>query len=352
MIRSIWRIYIRELLDHAEVSDADIYLHQLIDKWPNDVRTILLQAELLVRQNKAEEALDLMKSFVDRPNAVPGDRGQRVRLMAIAMEDFVHRVLSVEQSMDSERYLRTAELYLRQYADEHPSATMEVVEFLARQRRFDDAADLLEQNWKGADPVSLHQACMLVTEAGHGTKEIVDRVVKILTEAKTQFEDHPTILLALGDIKVGEGRYKEGEEYYREILKNNTGHTIAMNNLAVLLTISRKNLDEALGLANKAIGITGPLAQMLDTRACVYIALRQSGKALADMQDVLADGKTPDRLLHYAEALELAGQNNAAAVAMQEALQMGLSEKSLLTPEIPTFQRLKEMAHALSPLKN
>ena len=36
---------------------------------------------------------------------------------------------------------------------------------------------------------------------------------------------------------------------------------------------------------------------------------------------------------------------------MQEALQMGLSEKQLMTPEIPAFRRLKEMAHALSPLK-
>ena len=46
------------------------------------------------------------------------------------------------------------------------------------------------------------------------------------------------------------------------------------------------------------MGITGPLAQMLDTRACVYIALGQADKALADMKDVIADGKTPERLFH------------------------------------------------------
>jgi hypothetical protein len=124
-----------------------------------------------------------------------------------------------------------------------------------------------------------------------------------------------------------------------------------MNNLTVLLTVSRKNLQEAAELIAKAIAITGPLGQMLDTRACVYIALKQPDKALVDLKDSLADSKTADKLFHQAQALELVGQDNAAAVAMQEALQMGLSEKSLLKPEIPTFQRLKELAHKLSPVK-
>jgi predicted Zn-dependent protease len=344
-------MYIRELLDHGEVSDAEIYLRQLQDKWPNFAGTVVLQAELLVRTNKAEEALDLMKSFVDRPEAMPADRSERIRIMAVAMENFVKRIGAQEGGIDSERYLRTAEQYLRRYADDHPSSSLDVVEFLARQRRFDDAADMLEQTWKTTDPLSLHGAAMLVTESGRGAKETVDRVVKIMTDAKAEYQDHPTILLTLGDIKVGAGQYQEGEDYYRQILKDSPAHTVAMNNLAVLLTVSRKNLKEAADLINKAIQITGPLAQMLDTRACVYIAQGDAGKAMTDMKDVLADRKEPERLFHYAEALELAGQNNAAAAAMQEALQMGLLEKNLLTPEIPTFNRLKAMAKELSPVK-
>ncbi|MCC6124896.1 MAG: tetratricopeptide repeat protein [Pirellulales bacterium] len=343
-------IYLRELLDHGEIGDAEIYLRQLQDKWPNHVRTILLEAELLIRSNKAEEALDLMKSFVERSNSIPPDRGQRMRLMAAALEDFVNRALDVEQKVDAERYLQTAELFLRQYADEHPSSALEVVGFLARQKRFDDAADMLEKTWKSADPVALHQTCMLTTEAGRGAKEVVERVVKILQEAKKQFGDHPTILLALADINVGEGRYQEAEEIYREILQKASGHSVAMNNLAVLLTVAKKNLPEALELIDKAVSITGPLAQMLDTRACVYIAQKKPDKALADLKDVLLDGKTAEALFHQAQAFELLGQDNAAAVAMQEALQMGLAENKLLTPEISAFQRLKELARKLAPV--
>ena len=176
-------------------------------------------------------------------------------------------------------------------------------------------------------------------------------MLKILEEAKTQHADNTTILLAIGDINVGQGKYKEAEAIYRDILAKNPGHTLAMNNLAVLLTVSRSNLPEALELTNKAIGITGPLGQMLDTRACVYIAMQKPDKAMADMKDVIADRKTPENMFHYAQVLDLLGQDNAAAVAMEEALQMGLSEKQLMTPEIPRFERLRDLAHKLSPVK-
>ena len=48
-------IYIQELLNHGEVSDAEVYLRQLEEKWPNYVQTILLEAELLVRRTRRKK---------------------------------------------------------------------------------------------------------------------------------------------------------------------------------------------------------------------------------------------------------------------------------------------------------
>ena len=343
--------YVKELLNHNEVPDAQLYLSQLRDKWPNYVHTVILDAELLVRRNKAEEALDLMKSFVDRENAIPADRGQRMRLMALSMEDLVLRAIKDEKSVDGERFLSTAETYQRRYADEHPSAAMELVAFLARRERYEDAAECLEQHWKNADEVSLAQASITVADLGRGPSEVVERVLKVLDEARQQYDNHPAIILAIGDIHVGEGKYKDAEDCYREVLKHNAGYATAMNNLAVMLTLKPRNdkeLNDALKLIDDAMKITGPMAQMLDTRACVYIALGQAQKALADMKDVIADGKRPERLFHQAQALELADEKNQAAIVMEEALGMGLSEKHLQKPELPAFERLKKMAKAHS----
>jgi tetratricopeptide (TPR) repeat protein len=175
--------------------------------------------------------------------------------------------------------------------------------------------------------------------------------LKVLDEARQQYDNHPAIILAIGDIHVGEGKYKDAEDCYREVLKRNAGYATAMNNLAVMLTLKPRNdkeLNDALKLIDDAMKITGPMAQMLDTRACVYIAMGQAQKALADMKDVIADGKRPERLFHQAQALELADEKNQAAIVMEEALGMGLSEKHLQKPELPAFERLKKMAKAHS----
>jgi tetratricopeptide (TPR) repeat protein len=343
--------YIRELLDHGEVGDAEVFLRQMSEKWPNDVKTILLQSELMARSDKAEAALDLLKGFVDNPQSIPADRGQRMRLMALSLEDFCNRVLDVEQAANAKKYIQTAELYNKQYASEHPSAAMELANFYSRQNRPDDAVDVIEQQWQGATPKTLYESSMLATESGRGPKEIADRVLAILEQAKERFKDSPAIPLAMAGIKLGQGNYPEAEAIYHEILKTNPDHTTTLNNLAVMLTVSRKNLPEALEMIERAIRTAGPIAQMLDTRACVFIAMKEPEKALADMKDVLAAGKKAETLFHYAQALEIAGQSNAAAKAMQEALQMGLTEKSLMTPEVPTFKRLQEKADKLSPPK-
>jgi tetratricopeptide (TPR) repeat protein len=339
--------YILQLLEHNEEPDANLYLAQLRGKWPNHFQTVALEAELILRRGKPEEALDLVKGFVDRADAVPANRDQRIVLMMQVLEGLVIRVQKEEESDASKRFLETAERYLSSYVDGHPSAAMEFVKFLARRDRFEDAVAYLESNWTKCDEIAVAEASLAAADQGRGPKEVVDRTLNVLKDALQKFDNHPSLLLAIGDIHVGETKYDEAENCYREVLKNNPKLSTAMNNLVVMITLKPKNekeLNEALKMIDDAIRISGPVAQMLDTRACVYIALGQSDKALADMNDVVADRKTPDRLFHQAQALELAGKKNEAAIVMEEALGMGLSAKHLQKPELPAFERLKKLA--------
>jgi tetratricopeptide (TPR) repeat protein len=115
----------------------------------------------------------------------------------------------------------------------------------------------------------------------------------------------------------------------------------------VLLTLQNKKLDEALSLINKAIEISGSLASMLDTRACIYIAQGNAEKAIKDMDEAIADASTPVRLFHQAQALNLGNQKYAASSTMQQALKAGLTKEMLETPEIPAYEKLKKLAQEL-----
>ena len=340
-------LYARALLDHGEVSGAELYANKLIKDFPNTAAAIALQAELLARRNQFEEALDLIKSFVDMKDAQPTDRSKRIQMMAQLMEQLTERLKGPDRETMAERYIRTAEMFHRQYVDEHPSQSLDLVTFFVRHDQIDDAVNILEQTWQNSDPVTIAQVSMNIIQHDKKSKELIDRVEKVLMDARVKFDNHPAVILTLGDIRVGQDRYADAENFYRDILEKNPGHAVAMNNLAVLLTLQNKKLDEALSLINKAIEITGPLASMLDTRACVYIASGNAEKAISDMEEAIADAASPVRLFHQAQALSLANQPYAASSTMQQALKAGLTKEMLQTPEIPSFDKLQKLAREL-----
>jgi tetratricopeptide (TPR) repeat protein len=340
-------IYVNALLEHGDVSSAELYMNQLIKNFSNTAATIVLRSQILVRKNQFDEALELMKSFVDMKNAVPPDRSKRIRMMAETMEQMTDRMKGPDQKSMAEHYIRTAEMFYRQYVDEHPSQSMDLVMFFIRQGQIDDAVNILETTWQNCEPITVGQVCMNIIQSEKKSKEITQRVEKVLTDAREKFENHPAILLTLGDIRVSQDRFAEAESFYRQILEKYPEHSVAMNNLAVLLTLQGNKLDEALSLINKAIERSGHLASMIDTRACVYIAQGNAEKAIKDIDEAVADGATPIRLFHQAQALNLAKQKYAASSAMQQALKAGLTKENLQSLEIPAFEKLRSLAGEL-----
>jgi cellulose synthase operon protein C len=343
--------YIQALLNHDEAGNAEPYLNSLKKVAPLDRQTTQLEAETLFRRGKPQEAMQLLQGFVDKPHARPADRSMRIFYMADVMERLARRFQGTEHKSLAQEYLRTAEMYYRQYVETHPSQKTVLANFLSRQGRRDEAVKLLEDSWTDSDPNSLGSACLQVSAEGKGNKEIVNRAERILLEARSKSPSQPTLLLALGAINTGRGNFADAEKFYREVLQKNAGHTVAMNNLAVLFSVTGKNLDEALQLIDKAIELNGPLPAMCDTRACVFLARHESQKALAEIGRALAGEETPERLFHQALAYEQLGQNQAAAAAMVKALDEGLTQNQLLAPEHKDFERLQKAAQAAMPKK-
>jgi tetratricopeptide (TPR) repeat protein len=338
--------FVGQLLDHEEIAVAETHLKKMEEKWPRHAQTILLQGKLSVRHGKIDDAVELMTKFVDDAQGVPADQSQRTQLVALGMEELAKQLNAANEVIDKEHLLRAAEKLLRRNADLHPSAALDLVNFLARQRRAGEAVELLEKNWnwKGCDPAALATACFNVFEAGRDNEDAVRRTLEILHAARTFFHEQSSLALVLGNVYVSKRDYAQAEQCFRDALAKKPDDAAAMNNLAMVLVMSKKDLSDALELINKAIKIAGPLGQMLDTRACVYIAQGEAQKALDDLEKALADARTAERLFHQAEAFELAAKKDSAAKAMKEALDKGLDVKTLPPGDIPVFERLKKLA--------
>ena len=123
----------------------------------------------------------------------------------------------------------------------------------------------------------------------------------------------------------------------------------AMNNLAVLLALQKRDLTEARQLVEKVIEIAGPLPALLDSRASVYLAQGKPREALSDLQQVVGEDPRPNRQFHLALAYFQVGQEKAAAQALADGRKLGLTPDKLHPLERPDYRDLTAKLDRNSP---
>jgi tetratricopeptide (TPR) repeat protein len=170
-----------------------------------------------------------------------------------------------------------------------------------------------------------------VIRSGQATDDQVARVERWLTGAREKSPKATAFALQLGDLYDFRGRYDEAAGLYRRVLEQEPDNLIALNNLAWLLAHRSGRGGEALVLSNRAVEAHGPKPALLDTRAMAYLAIGQSDRALADLQEATSDTPSPSRYFHLAQVHQLANNRKAAVEALQKAKSSGL-ELHLLHP--------------------
>jgi tetratricopeptide (TPR) repeat protein len=333
--------YVLGLLDHGETINAELYLDRLEAMAPDYVGTVVLKARMAIAKNDSNKALEMLKAFVDKPKAQPPEREERLFLVAAHLEKLSQQFTKPAEKPIAERFLRQAETFYRASVDKIPTHNPELLLFLARQGRIDEATDLLDRiSAKCTPPVLGHIVSSLAQSKVN--KDQSERLSRILQAAMKRSDRPVPLLMALADLCIRQSRNTQAEDIYREILQKNSDNTNAMTSLAVLLAQQGIKLDEALKLVNQAIEIVGPVGMALDARARVYLARGETKKALTDISSALAETEMPLWLFHQAQAYDQDGRHDEAATAMQRALHLpqGLTKEMLHPLELASFEKL------------
>src|SRR5262249_39182417 len=107
-----------------------------------------------------------------------------------------------------------------------------------------------------------------------------------------------------------------------------------------LQVLQAGNGAEALKTVQRAIDIAGPIPELLDTRAVVYLALGQPDQAVKDLEEAVADTPTAHRYFHLAQAHLAVNHRAAAAAALRQGRALGLSGKTVDPLERKVFARV------------
>ena len=139
--------------------------------------------------------------------------------------------------------------------------------------------------------------------------------------------------------------FAEAEKVYRGILSRTDtpaqSRAEVMNNLAFLLAMQGRDVEEALKLINDAISIYGPQSDMLDTRGVVSLMKGDTKQAIADLSDaVLATDPRPIKYVHLAMAQAAAKDLAGARRSLEKAKSLKFNRDDLSPLEKSKFEEL------------
>ncbi|MBN2218265.1 MAG: tetratricopeptide repeat protein [Pirellulales bacterium] len=333
--------YAVALMDRKEYHEAEAKAAELARLAPNHPLTVAVRSELAFQQRQYERARNLLHDYLDDAAATPAEKRDRLRDVAERLQGLAKRLRENQENSWADIFAQDAHQTYRRYVDLRPGEDLLMASFMARQRRLNEAIDLVDTLWEASDPEQTARACFDIIDGTGASPEQVSRVDRILQESAKRDPGALVLKIVIAELRSIQERYDEAEAVYREILKKYPNNPTALNNLAVLLARQGVKLNEASEMIDRAIKDTRPSGTLLDTRAMVHLALNRPDAALEDLQKAIAEEPTAMRFFHQAEAFHARGQRKAAIDALNRAVKMGLHEEQLQGSERRKFKKLQ-----------
>ena len=331
--------YVDALLGQKELGTADEWLRRLEELAPDEFVTADLRARLLAGQQHYGEAFDRIVAALSKGTSDTAARTAQRRIAAARLEDFGNELTRLKRDEEATRFLSQAEAYLSGSGGRPGNPSVDHLRFLVRRGRGAEALEEFDRLCERASAADVDQASMACASLRIEDRQLLNRLQRSIAQVAKQRPTYP-VCVALATVQDRMGQYDDEEATYRRALGLDGTGIDALNNLAYLLAVRKKQLNEARLLVEKAITRAGPRTALLDTRAVVELAAGQSEAALADSEIAVSDVANPMHLFHQARVLLMNGRRDDARSSLNKALALGLASESLNTLEVAAFQDL------------
>jgi tetratricopeptide (TPR) repeat protein len=277
------------LKTEAEFSEAISLAKQLSETHPNESRTNVIYADLLMRLDKKAEARDMYSK-------------------AARIDGSVFQVWGAILQLDGD--LNQVDSMLV-----HSEKALEVFPNQGMLWYSNGTAHLMKKNYKEASS-SLEESRKLI---------------------KDKPELIPIINAQLGDAYNGLGDHQKSDEAYELSLKENPDNDYVLNNYSYYLSLRKEKLDLALKMSEKLVLKNQSNPTYLDTYAWVLYIRKDYKKAKEFLEKAMVDssGVSGTIVEHYGDVLFKLGERDNAVAQWKKAKRMGETTE-LLDKKIAT----------------
>jgi len=281
--------YLTMLKTKEELNEAIVLAKQLSDTHPNEPRSAVIYADLLMRQEKRMEARDLY-------------------VKAARIDGSVFQVWGAILQLDG---------YLNQ-VDSMLVHSEKALEIFPNQGEFwysNGTAHLMKKNYKAA-----------ISSFDESLKLIGDKPELV-----------PFINAQLGDAYNGLGDHEKSDAAYELSLKENPENDHVLNNYSYFLSLRKEKLDLALKMSAKLVQDHKDNPTYLDTHAWVLYILKDYKKAKEFLERAMLDSASVSGTIveHYGDVLFKLGERDNAVAQWKKAKSMGETTE-LLDKKIAT----------------
>ncbi|MCF0043686.1 tetratricopeptide repeat protein [Dyadobacter fanqingshengii] len=281
--------YLTMLKTEAEITEAVALAKQLVETHPNEARTNVVYADLLMRQNKKAEARDLYAKAARIDGSV-----FQVWGAILELDGVLNQVDSM--LVHSEKAL---EIFPNQGILWYSNGT----------------AQLAKKNFKEA-----------LSSFEESLKLIGDKPEMI-----------PVIHAQMGDAYNGLGDHEKSDAAYELSLKDNPNNDYVLNNYSYYLSLRGEKLDLALKMSAKLVQEHKDNPTYLDTHAWVLYVRKDYKKAKEFLERAMVDTSSVSGTIveHYGDVLFKLGERDNAVAQWKKAKSMGETTE-LLDKKIAT----------------
>ena len=318
--------FIGFLIGRNELDQAGRWLAQLKRQEPDGLTTFELEAGLLKASKRDQGLLPFLQA---RARQHPDQIGAVARLL------------------DQFGFARQAEDAYRAdiaRAPKEPELALALASFLARQHRLDESMDILKKAWTTCPPERVALLAIGIYDIPSANEAQKSQIEAWLVEAIQKRPEAAGLLPKLAAIRLRQGRFDEAETLFRQTLASDSENPQALNDLAWVLTHRLPgNSQEALELINRAIEVAGENPALLDTRAVIFLQMRQPARAIDDLGRALAlRPSSRASYFHLARAHLMARNEAESRKALQRAEELGLKLETVDPLERESYQKLRQ----------
>ncbi|RIK87193.1 MAG: hypothetical protein DCC67_02180 [Planctomycetota bacterium] len=354
------------LLELGDWEGAKSEMTAAIEQYPDHLGLKTALVSMLITKKEFDEA----QRWISRLQGVPGAEAPQAELrlrLASARGDMaeVRRTLTemtpnlrqvteeqlkvvrqVAQLADSVNDHQYALDLMRQYVSRASDGQLELARLTALYGDVNEGLAMLRQlEATHLDDVLTIAVEVLRARRAEAPEKLDEEVARLVRAGLRDDPENAKRMMNEAEMLDAQERYADSVAAYRKLLERDDVppmiRAAAANNMAFIVALQNPNaedLQRSLDAVNEAMELLGPLSDILDTRAQVYIAQKQFDQAAQDMRQAVKMNATPLKFFHLAVALHGAGDEEGAKTAWQRAKSEGLKLEEAPKLERPALE--------------